>query len=248
MKPVEKARDYLARWDGAVAFRLFADEKAPTLTVPEQVAARVGDRIIAGELAPGSRIVEQELAAEFGVSRGPVRDALRILEREGLVTILARRATLVTELSVDELREIFEVRAALIETIARKIAESRNRDYLAILDLGIERLAELAQLEKDRGQYAETVYRLSILAARLCGNKRLARMVTALSLQTLRYSKLALASKIRRQRSLRLWKAAHSALKRGDTATYMSLARQRVEESGAEAVRHLEPATQGAQG
>lgn len=248
MNPVDKARDYLARWDGAVAFRLFADQDTPTLTVPEQVAARVGDRIIAGDLAPGSRIVEQELAAEFGVSRGPIRDALRILEREGLVTILARRATVVTELSIDEVREIFEVRAALTETIARKIAQARNRDYLAILDLGIERLAELAQLEQDRGQYAETVYRLSILAARLCGNKRLARMVTALSLQTLRYSKLALASKVRRQRSLRLWKAAHSALKRGDTATYMSLARQRVEESSAEAIRRLEPATQGAQG
>ena len=108
MKPVEKSQDYLSRWDGAVAFRLFADQDTPTLTVPEQIAARIGDRIIAGDLAPGSRIVEQELAAEFEVSRGPIRDALRILEREGLVTILARRATVVTQLTTDEVREIFE--------------------------------------------------------------------------------------------------------------------------------------------
>lgn len=242
MKPVEKAGDYLVRWDGAVAFRLFADQDTPTLTVPEQIAARIGDRIIAGKLAPGSRVVEQELAAEFEVSRGPIRDALRILEREGLVTILARRATVVTELAADEVREIFEVRAALIETVARKIAESGNREYLTILDAGIKRLAELARLKNDRGQYAETVYRLSILAARQCGNKRLSRMVTALSLQTLRYSKLALASRARRQRSVRLWKAAHSALRRGDSATFMAMARQRVEESGTEAIRFLETA------
>ena len=240
MKPVEKSQDYLSRWDGAVAFRLFADQDTPTLTVPEQIAARIGDRIIAGDLAPGSRIVEQELAAEFEVSRGPIRDALRILEREGLVTILARRATVVTQLTTDEVREIFEVRAALIETVARKIAETGGRDYLPILNAGMERLAELAQLENDGGQYAETVYRLSILAARLCGNKRLGRMITALSLQTLRYSKLALATRARRQRSVRLWKAAHTALKRGDTTTYVALARQRVEESSAEAIRHLE--------
>ncbi len=242
MKPVEKAPDNLARWDGAVAFRLFADQDTPTLTVPEQIAAAIGDRIIAGDLAPGSRIVEQELAAEFAVSRGPIRDALRILEREGLATILARRGTVVTELATDEVREIFEVRAALIETAARKMAESGNRDYLAILGAGMERLAELAQLDDDDGQYAETIYRLSILSARLCGNKRLARMITALSLQTLRYSKLALTSRARRQRSVRLWKAAHTALELGDTATFMALARRRVEESGAEAIRCLKSA------
>jgi len=239
MKPVESPADHLARGDGAVAFRLFADQDTPTLTVPEQIAAAIGDRIVAGYLAPGSRIVEQDLAAEFAVSRGPIREALRILEREGLATILARRGTVVTELTTDEVREIFEVRAALIETAARKIAESNSRDYLSILDTGVERLAELAQLEDDHGQYAETVYRLSIVTARMSGNKRLARMITALSLQTLRYSKLALASRARRQRSVRLWKAAHAALKRGDSATFMALARQRVEESGAEAIRHL---------
>jgi DNA-binding GntR family transcriptional regulator len=242
MKPVEKAPDNLARWDGAVAFRLFADQDTPTLTVPEQIASAIGDRIIAGDLAPGSRMIEQELAAEFAVSRGPVRDALRILEREGLATILARRGAVVTELTTDEVREIFEVRAALIETAARTMVESGNRDYLAILGTGMERLVALAQLDDDGGQYAETIYRLSILGARLCGNKRLARMITALSLQTLRYSKLALASRTRRQRSVRLWKEAHTALKRGDTATYMALARQRVEESGAEAIRCLKSA------
>ena len=72
---------------------------------------------------------------------------------------------------------------------------------------------------------------------------RLARTVTALSLQTLRYSKLGLASKARRQASLKLWKASLVALRRGDAIEYIALTRERVEASGAEAVRALRNAS-----
>jgi hypothetical protein len=67
-------------------------------------------------------------------------------------------------------------------------------------------------------------------------------MIFALSLQTLRYSKLSLKTPLRRQRSAQLWKAAFEALSRGEVARYVELARRRVEESGAEAVRQLTPA------
>src|SRR5258705_7097707 len=86
---------------------------AQMLSLPEQIAAQLAARITAGAYAPGQRIMEQALAAEFGVSRGPVRDALRLLEKDGLVTILARRGAQVTKLSIQEGREIFDIRAAL---------------------------------------------------------------------------------------------------------------------------------------
>ena len=76
MKPADADPALFAQWEGAVAFRLFGDQALPTLTVPEQIAAQVGDRILDGRLAPGERIGEQELADEFRVSRGPVREAL----------------------------------------------------------------------------------------------------------------------------------------------------------------------------
>lgn len=243
MRAVEGPAELLARLEGAVAFRLFADRDDPTLTVPEQVAAQVGDRIIAGRIAPGERIVEQDLAVEFRVSRGPIRDAIRILEREGLATIHARRGAVATELSVDEVGEIVEIRAALLETAARKNVAARSEQLLAVLAAGIARLEQLAALDDDRGQYAETVYRMSIISARACGNRRLARTVTALSLQTLRYSKLGLASKARRQASLKLWKASLVALRRGDVERYIALTRERVEATGAEAVRALRTST-----
>lgn len=239
VRVIEGPAELFARLEGAVAFRLFADRDEPTLTVAEQIAAQIGDRIIAGRIAPGERIVEQDFAVEFRVSRGPVRDAIRILEREGLATIHARRGAVATELSVDEVGEIVEIRAALLETAARRNVQARSAQMEAMLAAGITRLEALAALEDDGGQYAETVYRLSILSARTCGNRRLARTVTALSLQTLRYSKLGLASRARRRASLALWKASLTALRRGDTDKYIALTRERVEATGAEAMRAL---------
>jgi DNA-binding GntR family transcriptional regulator len=227
-------------WEGAVAFRLFSDGSRPTLTMPEQIAAAVGERIISGALGPRMRILEQELAAEFAVSRGPVRDAIRLLEREGLVTILPRRSAVVTDLSADEVREIFEIRAGLLEVVARKVAAARDPELLALLRAGAARLQRLATMGDDQSAYAETSYRLSILSVRACGNSRLSSLLTSLSLQTLRYAKLSLASAERRRQSARIWTDALVALDAGDDATYVRLARQRVEQSGAEAARLLD--------
>ncbi len=236
IEDIEEVNLYLS---GAVAFRLFADRSQPTLTVSEQIAASIGDRIIDGTLKQGLPINEQLFADEFEVSRGPIREAFRILEREGLATILPRRGAIVTALSADEVSEIFEVRAALLELVARKVGAANDPKWLVLLKSGVARLEALARLENDRGQYAETAYRLSILSARQCGNARLASMVTSLSLQTLRYSRLSLATKARRQQSAKLWRQTVTALERGDVAQHAELARRRIEESGAAAVRLL---------
>lgn len=242
MSPTDLPVDLFTTWEGAVAFRLFADQSEPTLSVPEQIAGRLGDRILAGEMLPGSRIGEQELADEFSVSRGPVREALRILEREGLVTILPRRGAIVTELSSVEIRELMEVRAGLFEVVIRKLASNPHPEWLPMLRAGTERLQSLATLPDAGNEYAETTYRLLILCARLAGNQRLQRMLTGLSLQTLRYSKLGLASVERRQRSSALWTEALQALERGDTEQVVRLTHRRIEESANEAVRQLDPA------
>lgn len=242
MKPLDGPADVFTRWEGAVAFRLFADQADPTLTVPEQIAAQVGDRILAGTMAPGERIGEQELADEFAVSRGPIREAIRILEREGLATILARRGAIVTELNATELKELLEIRAGLFELVARQLASHPTPELLAMLDAGVARLRTLAGIADAGDAYAETTYRLLILCARQCRNRRLQRMLTALSLQTLRYSKLGLASVARRQRSVDLWQQATDALRQGDAERMVLLARLRIEESGAESIRQLEGA------
>ncbi len=239
MNPQDIPQNLLADWESAVAFRLFADQDVPTLTVPEQIAARLGERILEERLQPGERIAEQELADEFQVSRGPVREAIRILEREGLVTLLARRGAIVTELTAQELTELLDIRAGLFEVAVRRLMDQPNPNLVPLMLSGTQRLQALAQ-DADAGeQYAETTYRLLILVARLTGNRRLQRMLTSISLQTLRYSKLGLASPERRQRSAQLWGQAVLALEAGDVDAVVRLTRQRLDESAQEAVRLL---------
>lgn len=247
MASVESDQEVFARWERLIQFRLLADSQEPTRTVPEQVAAQVGDRIIGGALAPGARIGEQELADEFAISRGPVREAIRILEREGLVQVLPRRGAVVTSLSAQELRELFEIRAGLVEIALRKVMGAGvPPELLAITRAGVARLEALAELPEGGDAYAETTYRLIQIGAHFAGNERLRRMVVALSLQSLRYSKLGLASVARRQRSAALWREGLQALEAGDATRMVALARQRIEESGEEAIRQLQAANTGA--
>ena len=84
---------------------------------PEQVTSRLREAIVSGLLQPGDRLMQEELAERLGVSRMPVREALRRLEAEGLVVLQPYRGALVANLSSTELQELYELRIAL-ETLA----------------------------------------------------------------------------------------------------------------------------------
>lgn len=87
---------------------------------PEQITDRLREAIISGSLKPGDRLLQEELAERLGVSRMPVREALRRLEAEGLVVLQPYRGALVADLSSLELQEIYEIRIAL-ETLALQL-------------------------------------------------------------------------------------------------------------------------------
>lgn len=92
----------------------------------ELVCDALRDRIIAGTLAPGDRLVEDRLAEELGVSRNPVREALRVLAVEGYVELVPRRGAVVARISLELVEQIFQVRMAL-EALAARLA-ARNAD------------------------------------------------------------------------------------------------------------------------
>lgn len=83
------------------------------LTAQEAVAAEIKRAILGGDMLPSVQIFRDELAAEFGVSRVPVRDALRLLQGEGIVDYAPRVGYHVTQLDVEELLEIQSVREIL---------------------------------------------------------------------------------------------------------------------------------------
>jgi DNA-binding GntR family transcriptional regulator len=90
--------------------------------------------IAAGELRPGERIRQEEVAAALGVSVAPVREALATLEQEGQVTYLPRRGYFVAELGLAELEEIYELRRLLEERAARRALPGIDDDRLAAIE------------------------------------------------------------------------------------------------------------------
>ena len=127
------------------------------------LAGRLGERIIRGELAPGIRLLEVQLARELGVSRGPLREALRVLERQRLVRILPRRGAMVTDLGPDEVRCLYQVVTPLFQTLARSVAERWSPESLPGLYTVVEQMVACAE----RGD-AEAYFEYNFAFARAC--------------------------------------------------------------------------------
>jgi DNA-binding GntR family transcriptional regulator len=208
-----------------------------TLSLPEQIAVALTERIIAGSMAAGSRIIEQDIAAEFGVSRAPIRETLRILEREGLIVLHPRRGCVVANLSQKEVFDIFEIRVALYQVVSRHLAETRSPIALSAMERAIKQLDQLSDDPKDADQYAALVLRLGLDMAQAANNPSLARMVASLALRTFRYSRLGLGTSQRRNESLGLWRGEYKAIRAGDIERACRYATQRVERSCREALR-----------
>ena len=86
--------------------------------------------ILKGELKPGERLMEIQLAQRLGVSRTPVREAIRKLELEGLVNMMPRRGAVVAEITLQDLEDVLEVRAVLEELAVQKACENITEDQL----------------------------------------------------------------------------------------------------------------------
>jgi DNA-binding GntR family transcriptional regulator len=105
----------------------------------EQVRDELRDQINDGRLTPGERLVEQALADEFNVSRIPVREALRMLQTEGLVTTLPRRGAFVAQLNRSDLEHLYDVRAALEVLAFSRAAEHATPQHIKQLGRIVER-------------------------------------------------------------------------------------------------------------
>lgn len=125
------------------------DEALPApRTIAEQIADACARRIVEGGLAGGERLTEQEVADRFGVSRGPVREAFRLLERRRLVELTPRKGARVRPLSLETMAHLFDVRIALAGLAARAMA---GRPRGSWHDTLARRVAELGAMAADPG-------------------------------------------------------------------------------------------------
>lgn len=142
----------------------------------DQVRDELRDQIIKGSLTPGQRLIEQTLADEFGVSRIPVREAIRMLQSEGLVETVPRRGVIVSTLSRDDLEHIFDVREALDSLAFRLAAERGTSRDLRRLKMALDASHEAMDADIP-GQVTSTHIDYHDEVIRMAGNPFLSAML-----------------------------------------------------------------------
>lgn len=148
-------------------------------SLKDSAAAEIRKRILDGTLPPGSRLVEEELARMFDISRMPVREALTVLESEGFIDIEPRKGASVAAISPAEALEIFEVRGMLEGLAARLAARFRAEGSLASLERTL-REGSVVLGEKDAERIAVLHQQFHVALAEAGGNGYLTELVSPL--------------------------------------------------------------------
>lgn len=157
-----------------------------TELLPERIAGALRTAIVDGALAPGARLLEQDLATSLGVSRVPLREAFRVLAGEGLVVIQPHRGAVVSQRSDAELRELFEVRSMFESAAARRLAETRPAVALDKLDAMIAEM-KAAVRAKDMEAYSGLAARFHDLMVAASDNALLLRLYEQIRTNLRRY-------------------------------------------------------------
>jgi DNA-binding GntR family transcriptional regulator len=150
-------------------------------TVKEALVETLRDEIVRGNLVPGQYLRLEEIAGRFDVSTMPVREALRDLEAEGLVTSFPHRGATVTKLSADELQDIYDIRVALEAMATRlavpRVAEDTLAELTSLVDQMEENQGHVATMVKLDHQFHITLYAASG-RSHLCELNRMLRCRT----------------------------------------------------------------------
>lgn len=194
----------------------FGPSPGGLLTLPDQIAQKISDAIAMGVYRPGDRIPEVEVAQSLQVSRAPVREALRILEKDGIVTMLPNRGARVTHLSAREVEDLFEIRRLLFGWVAERLCREANEAQLGQIESRIETLERLAPQARRETEYMQAVYQLPALIADLAGNGRLAQILQPINRQTFRYTQAKLRTPEGRRQSALHWRSWFEATRARD--------------------------------
>jgi DNA-binding GntR family transcriptional regulator len=162
----------------AVAGRL----QAPSLVM--MAAEAIRKKILAGELAPGDRLIEERLTEELDISRPPLREALRLLENEGLIDRKPRRGTFVRTLTSQDVHEILTIRSALERLAFETGIPVTDPDRLEPARRALEEMERCAR-EKDRGSLVQAGYAFHSALIRIAGNSRLESIYASVQQQIL---------------------------------------------------------------
>jgi DNA-binding GntR family transcriptional regulator len=185
----------------------------------EEVADQLREKIFTHELPPGSWINEKELTEQFGISRTPLREALKVLASEGLITMKLRRGAYVTEVDNDEISQIFKVIALLEGNACKLVAQHATDKDLESLD-AIHLKLEKAAADRDIEKFFDLNQEFHDKIQEIGGNRWMRKVITDLR-QVLKLQRKNSLTKLGRlEQSLQEHRQILSALisRKGDLA------------------------------
>lgn len=205
------------------------------------------EAILTGRLPPGEHLAEEKVCSELGVSRSPLREALRRLEAEGLVSILPRRGAIVTQLTRRDLADLFAVRKSLEALAASLAAGSITEEELTALDETCEAMEQSIALQ-DMPSVASLNSHLHEVMVGASRNKWLGTFLASLGDHIRRVYSSSIQNADRARQSVAEHRALIAALRKGDAETAERLARQHVERAEEAAMTSWFPIKMGVQG
>ncbi len=192
-----------------------------------QVFGRIREGILSGKYAANEELKEKTLGEEFGVSRTPVREALRQLELEGLVSIIPNKGAYVIGVSLQDIKEIYEIRCLLEGLCANWAAEKITQEQLAELDENIF-LMEFHATKENWCQMVELDNRFHELLYQASGSRELAHVLSDYHQYVQRVRKVSLGNPKRVQKSKEEHKAIVEALRSRDPNKAQELATEHI--------------------
>jgi len=194
----------------------------------ELVLEAIREAIITGTLKPGERLMELQLAEELGVSRTPVREAIRKLELEGFIVMVPRKGAYVADLTFKDIADVFEIRAALEGLAAGLAAERITDDELENMErLLVEKAEAIAEKDIEKLVAADTKFHDALYRA--SRNQRLSNIISNLREQIQRFRTTSLSYPGRSRRSLEEHRSIVEAIQSRDVQSARQAAQEHIE-------------------
>lgn len=208
--------------------------------VADQIAVRLAGAITMDMIHAGQRLLEKDISEVLRVSRAPVREALRILERERLVEFQARRGACVTAPDAKDIADIYVVRIALFQILLRQLMAQCPQQLEAVFDRHMPQL-EQATRQGSVDDHALAGFLMNMDMFKLAEGRLIADLLASISLRVLRFVRVGLAADPPRMaKAMKTWRALHRAIARRDVDEVLSTAARRMElsrDAAANAVR-----------
>lgn len=191
-------------------------------TLHEEIANNLREMIMSGELREGDKIRENELCDLMGISKTPLREALRVLSAEGLIRLIPNRGSFVTTPTFEEIKEMFDVMVALEGVCARTAVEKMSDQDFVKLD-NLHRKLEQNFKRKDQKEYIHQNNLYHAFVQELAGNKTLNQIVNGLRQKILLYRFQSLNLPGRFEQSIKEHRSLLAAFRNRDSGKAESL-------------------------